>query len=97
MDATPGILAEVEGLGKLQFSPDEVALSVGIDRNEFRAAIKTGDNPLSDAFERGRLKSEAEVRRSILQLAKQGSSPAQKQVMDLIAMNKRELKKIKPA
>ena len=92
---TTEILVEVENMASLQFSPDEVALAMRIDRQVFRKALKEPGNDLADAYQRGRIKSEAEVRAAIYKLAKQGSTPAQKQMMDFAQANKRELDKIK--
>lgn len=63
---------EQESLATLQFSRDEIALITGAPTDEH-------------AFLRGTLIAQAEVRKSILQMAKQGSSPAQKQFLDLVA------------
>ena len=92
---TPELLIEVEKLATLQFFVDEIAISLRIDREKFRKAVKAGGNPLADAFERGRITSEAEVRRAVLTQAKQGSTPAQKMILEMVAANTRDLRKIK--
>lgn len=63
---------EQEDLAALQFSVDEIQKI-------------TGNKIDIDSFDRGRLKAQAEVRKSIFKLATQGSSPAQKQFLDLIS------------
>ena len=85
-----GVLKQVEDLAALQFLPAQVALSVGIKKQEFQHALLNEDNPLYLAFHRGRLISEAEVRRAVLTQAKQGSTPAQKQMMELAKNNQKE-------
>ena len=65
---------EVEELASLQFTEDEIKTVVGEDKKIDHIWIK-----------RGRLKAEAEVRKSILSQAKQGSSPAQKAYMELVS------------
>ena len=69
------LLMEIEELGELQFSIKEIEVIIGrkIDNDEKKTAYK-----------RGKLKAEAEVRKSIYQQAKQGSTPAQKQYMEII-------------
>ncbi len=62
---------EQESLAMLQFSRDEVKVITGNEIDE-------------ESFLRGTLKAQAEVRQSILQMAKQGSSPAQKQFLDFV-------------
>ena len=65
---------EVEELASLQFTEEEIKTVVGEDKKIDPIWIK-----------RGRLKAEAEVRKSILSQAKQGSSPAQKAYMELVS------------
>jgi len=64
--------AAQEELATLQFTRDEIELITGAKADE-------------TAFNRGRLKAQAEVRKAILQMAKQGSSPAQKQFLALVS------------
>lgn len=76
---TPEELQQVEELAELQFGEDEIALIVGIDPHDVR------NHPdFQGHMRRGHLKGEAYVRRKIYQLAKDGSSPAQRQMLDLI-------------
>lgn len=69
---------EVEELASLQFSEEEILTIVGEDKQLEEIWIR-----------RGKLKAEAEVRKSILSQAKQGSSPAQKAYMDMIKKHER--------
>lgn len=63
---------EVEELASLQFTIDEIKLI-------------TGEKYIDTLWiQKGRLKAEAEVRKAILQQAKNGSSPAQKEYAELI-------------
>ncbi len=70
-----------EELGTLQFSREEVELI-------------TGEKVDEDSYMRGKLLARAEVCRSILQQAKQGSSPAQKEFLKLIDAKKTDIKVI---
>ena len=63
-----------EELGRLQFREEEAEIIMNEKLND-----KTRKEVL-----RGRLMAEAEVRASILLMAKQGSSPAQKQMLELM-------------
>jgi hypothetical protein len=69
-------LAEIEEMATLQFSQNDLEVILG--------SKLEGDEELL-AYRRGHLKAEAEVRKSILKLAKSGSSPAQKQFLELVA------------
>ncbi len=67
---------QIEEIAALQFSEEEIAVIVGLALDEIIEKYPT-------EVMRGRLLAEAEVRRSIAQLAKQGSTPAQKQFIEL--------------
>jgi len=71
--------AEVEELASLQFTKEEIKTVVGEGKKIDPIWIK-----------RGRLKAEAEVRKSILSQAKQGSSSAQKEYMNIISNRERQ-------
>lgn len=73
----PEQIAQIEDLATLQFSVDEVAVIMDMKA----AQLSDGDG--FRAYMRGRLKAQAEVRRSIVSMAKQGSSPAHKQFLEL--------------
>lgn len=76
------ITEQIEELAQLQFSNEEISTIMKIDIDDM-------NEKYADNVSRGRLMAEAEVRKSILQLAKQGSTPAQKQYLDLINAAKR--------
>jgi len=61
-------VAEVEEFASYFFSQEEVSLITGIQANE---------KGFKNAYRKGKLKSEAELRKAIIQTAKDGSSPAQ--------------------
>jgi len=77
-------LKQIEELAELQFQTEQIALIVGIDQSK----IDKEGCENHRAFMRGRLKAEAEVRKSIFLMAKQGSTPAQKQMLDIIEKNR---------
>jgi hypothetical protein len=73
-------LKEVEDLASLFFTEEEIEEISGIakDTPGWRKAFRTGS-----------LKSEAELRRSVIQLAKDGSSPAQTLAWKMMEQQKR--------
>lgn len=83
MILTADQLKELEDLAGLQFTPDECAVIMGLTREEIAAAIEQQPE-VRAAYDRGRLIASAAVRKAIFTQAKQGSTPAQKQMMDLI-------------
>ena len=72
----------IEEMAQLQFTDQEIATIVGVEVTDLVTDYATN-------VDRGRLLAEAEVRRSMLQLAKQGSTPAQKEFMALNRKAKR--------
>ena len=76
-------LKDIELFGELQFSKKQVYLMCEI--TEFSEIEEK-------SFLKGQLKAEAEVRNAILKMAKQGSTPAQKQFQDLVKLRKEEEK-----
>ena len=82
---TPEQLQQIEDMAALQFTVEEVAIIVDVTP----AAI--ADGTAAQAYLRGRLRAQAEVRRSILDMAKEGSSPAHKQFMALAESSEPEL------
>ena len=80
-------LAMIEQMAGLQFSLDEVALIADV----VKSAFEDNGSKESIAYLKGRLKAQAEVRQSILSMAKQGSSPAHKQFLDMAKESEIEL------
>lgn len=83
MEIKKAQLSEIEQLGELQFSIREIAIIMQLDEAALEKKVRE-NKIVRNAYERGRLKASAAVRKALLQLAKQGSSPAQKQMLELI-------------
>ena len=66
------------------FSKEEIAVILEVDPAELVVLLQDQDNIAFRAFQRGRLKREAEVRKGIFDLAQNGSSPAQTFAMKII-------------
>lgn len=90
-------LQELEQNARLQFSISECAIILGYDQNEFAKLFENKKSPALKAYERGRLLASAEIRKAVFTQAKNGSSPAQKQMITLIQeagdVNKKEAQK----
>jgi len=72
------ILTEIEEMAELQFTREEIEVILQLPDQAIAGAA---DSAL--AYRRGRLRAQAEVRKSISDMAKRGSSPAQKQFLQL--------------
>jgi hypothetical protein len=81
---TPEQLAEIEEFGTLLFEPNEVAIILGIDTEAFHHELGDPESEVYKAYFRGFLKSKAELRKSIIRFAKQGSVPAQNVMIKMI-------------
>lgn len=70
------ISEQIQELAELQFSVDEVEIIAGIEIEGIEEHEK--------AFLKGRLLAQSKVRKQILLLASQGSTPAAKQFLELV-------------
>lgn len=77
-------LKEIEKWAELLFSPKEIATVMELDEVDFLREYNDESSEIYKCVQRGKLKTEAEVRKSILQLAKDGSASAQEQAMKII-------------
>lgn len=73
----------------LLFSDDTLADIMEIDRDELREQMLLRRGELYEIITRARLSTEADIRASILDMARRGSTPAQNSAEDLL----RELRK----
>lgn len=74
---TPEILAQVEELAGLLFTPDEIAIVIEAPIDKFNALVKLEGHAVRNAYMKGRLITQAEFRKGVLRLSNLGSSPAQ--------------------
>jgi hypothetical protein len=84
IDLSESFITEVETYASLMFSKQEIAVILEVDPSELVVVLQDQDNSAFKAFQRGRLRREAEVRKGIFDLAQNGSSPAQTFAMKLI-------------
>ena len=78
-------LNEITEFAKLQFEPKDIAIILDLNVQEFESLCLGKDN--SDektAYQKGLLLADAELRKSIYTMSKQGSSPAQKEFLSII-------------
>ncbi len=83
-DITDAEMEEIKTMAAVFFTPKEIALVLEVDVKEFNEACTSEGNKFYNAFAGGRLKSEFELRLSIVKLAKSGSSPAQTMSLDML-------------
>lgn len=81
---TDSQLTEIERLAGLFMKPSDIAIILGIPEAEFRDALSDKKSMCFNRYQKGKLLSEAELRKSVITMAKQGSSPAQSLASKLI-------------
>ena len=89
----------IESLARLQFSPGDIAMVLDSDfdfdlKIELLAQLSEKAGDLYEQYNKGRLLGEYDLRRSIMIMATQGSTPAQSLMKDLVNTNRQELEKL---
>ena len=84
IEQNESFITEVETYASLMFTKEEIAVILEVDPAELKVLFQERESPAFKAFQRGRLKREAEVRKGIFDLAQNGSSPAQAFAMKII-------------
>ena len=77
-EAPPSLEEQIEANAALMFSYEEVEIITGLQVGTIQH-----NESHRNHYRRGRLRALAEVRRSVADMAKRGSSPAQKQFLQL--------------
>lgn len=78
------ILKDIRQLAGLFFSPAEIAVMLNLDEVELCKACRRPGTAAYLAYHAGKLEKEMIVRRSVIDLAGKGSSPAQTLVLKMI-------------
>ena len=79
------LLKQISELSALFFTPREVAIMLELNVDDFIFECEFApDRNGYKAFHSGRLQSEVDLRKSIIKLAKSGSSPAQNLALDML-------------
>ncbi len=77
-------LQAIENWAGLALSMDEVGILVQADETKWKEAMTTRGEAWK-AYQRGYLKLKAEANKVVIDLAMQGSAPAQKELLGMIA------------
>lgn len=91
MELSEKDLEAIERLAAAAYTPREVAFIMGWKPKQFSALVKDEDTDASVAYFKGLYSSELKVRESVMELARNGSSPAQTMANKLFDENRREL------
>ena len=69
---TPDLVQELQGYGALEWSPRDIAISMGFDIDQFTAEYKDPDSTVSLIITRGRLQAQADISKKVFENAKLG-------------------------
>lgn len=78
-------LNDIQEYAALLFSPEEICIILELPISEFKHRFAIQGDEIYKAYYAGKLMTIAKHRKMILKLAEEGSSPAQAEVLKLIA------------
>ncbi len=81
-------LQTIEELASLFFSLKDIAIVLEKDPDEFAALINLEEGLPYSMYKKGWIASEIEIRKSLLESATNGSSPAQEMILEINKNNK---------
>lgn len=91
MNLTEEQLKEVRQAGLLLMPPSLVAINLEVDEDEFLMDIRSRHTPVHKAYYAGYLEQIAATRAAIIKSARNGSNPAQLEVLKFIQDVERRL------
>ncbi len=77
MQLTEDDLKHITRMAAAAYTPAQVAFAMGLEKEEFAAAMHDDNNPIPVAYFKGMFSAELTIRESAFSLARAGSSPAQ--------------------
>ena len=80
-------LKKIRELAGLFFAPKEIAIIMQLPTEAFCKTCQREGSAVYQSFLAGRLEQEALVRKSIVDFAKKGSTPAQTMALDLLKLS----------
>jgi len=86
-------LKEIESLAYSAMKLSEIAAVVEVDATQFAKMALTEGNPVYSAYLRGKLKAIAAVRKSVIDAAAAGSTPAQNIAFSLFEQHQADIEK----
>ena len=87
---TEDLLAQIEEMSSLMLGKNDIATLLELDPDEFVNILEDKAGEAWKRFQTGRMKTITQVRKSIFELAANGSSPAQTEAMKIIRESKME-------
>ena len=88
MNYTSDELQTIEDMAALFYSYKEIAIVLEVDVEEFKALMRLEEGNAYSRYQKGWITSDMSIRKSLLESAVNGSSPAQMMLMELNKENK---------
>ena len=85
MNLTEEQLKEVEEMSYRLIPPSFIAINIEVDELDFQEAIKIPNTPVRSAFYKGHIRQMIEIRESLIKAAKNGSNPAQQELIKFLS------------
>lgn len=82
------IIEQIKEYAGLLLAPDQIALLLDLDLNQFKRDLRNIKNPVSIAYNKGKLDVIVEIRKQEINLAKLGSPMAVDQVANFMIQQK---------
>lgn len=90
MDFTQEQLTEIQNMAGLFFTPEEIAINIEVDPDDFSNLIKAQSGDAYKHYMAGRFSSDVELRKAVQQAALNGSTPAQQTMIGWLNQSKQE-------
>ena len=88
MNYTQEELQTIEDMAALFYSYKDIAIVLEVDVEEFKALMRLEEGNAYSRYQKGWITSDMSIRKSLLESAINGSSPAQMMLMELNKDNK---------
>ncbi len=88
MNYTQEELQTIEDMAALFYSYKDIAIVLEVDVEEFKAQMRLEESDAYSRYQKGWITSDMSIRKSLLESAINGSSPAQMMLMELNKDNK---------
>jgi hypothetical protein len=81
-------IKDIEQMAELFYSPEEIAINIEVDADEFKAQILAKSGAPFTAYMSGFFRGDMQLRKGIAQAAANGSNPAQQMLREIQKQNK---------
>ena len=88
MNLSEAQLKDIEDLAGLFLSPEEIAILIDVDEDEFTNLVAAKKGPVYTAYFRGKTLSKRDIHANVVKMAKHGSPQAEELAREMIVQQK---------